>query len=83
MDGIAKDANIVVYCAVGSRSEKIARELKEMGFENVSNLYGGIFEWVNRGYEIVNDTGETDTVHAYNRFWGFWLQEGEKVYSEK
>lgn len=78
---IDKDATIVVYCAVGSRSEKITRELKEMGFENVSNLYGGIFEWVNQGYDIVNDSGKTNKIHAYNRFWGMWLQKGEKVYA--
>lgn len=51
-----------------------------MGFKNVSNLYGGIFEWVNQAHEIVNDSGKTDSVHAYNRFWGMWLQKGKKVY---
>lgn len=81
VSGIDKDAKMVVYCSVGSRSEKITLQLKEMGFNDVNNLYGGIFEWINQGYDVVNKTGKTDSIHAYSRFWGLWLQEGEKVYS--
>lgn len=77
---IDKEAKIVVYCAVGYRSEKITMRMKELGFNNVSSLYGGIFEWANQGYEVFNNSGKTDSVHAYNRFWGIWLQKGEKVY---
>jgi rhodanese-related sulfurtransferase len=72
---------VVVYCAVGYRSEKISEKLEEMGFTNVSNLYGGIFEWKNRGNTVVNETGPTEKVHAYNKTWGIWLRKGEKVYN--
>lgn len=78
---IPKDAEIIVYCSVGYRSEKIAEKLIEEGYQNVQNLYGGIFEWVNQGNEVVDKQGTpTPKVHAYNRIWGIWLKEGEKVY---
>ncbi len=77
---INKKQPIVIYCSVGFRSEKIAEKLQQAGFKNVSNLYGGIFEWVNNGYEVVNTSGKTLNVHAFNRIWGMWLQKGTKVY---
>lgn len=78
---IDKNARIVVYCSVGYRSEKIAEKLKGAGFTNVSNLYGGIFEWVNQGNKVVNSSErETNNVHAYNKTWGVWLNKGNKVY---
>jgi hypothetical protein len=43
-------------------------------------MYGGIFEWVNNGYPIVNSAGPTQRVHAFDRTWGVWLKKGEKVY---
>ena len=47
----------------------------------VYNLYGGLFEWVNQGKEVVKPNGETtETVHAYSKSWGIWLKKGEKVY---
>ena len=77
---IQKDRRIVVYCSVGYRSEKIAEKLLAAGYKNVSNLYGGIFEWVNQGNLVVNDKGPTQEVHAYDRTWGIWLKKGKKVY---
>ncbi len=78
---INKDQFIIVYCSVGYRSEKISEQLLEAGFTKVSNLYGGIFEWVNQGKPLVNTSGiQTDTVHAYNKTWGIWLNKGNKVY---
>ena len=77
---IVKGQRVVVYCSVGYRSEKIAEKLLTAGFTNVSNLYGGIFEWVNQGHPIRNAQGPTQQVHAFNRSWGIWLQRGKKVY---
>lgn len=72
---------IVIYCSVGYRSEKIGEKLIEAGFTNVSNLYGGVFEWVNQGNTIVNKKGEkTPNIHAYSKTWGIWLTQGVKVY---
>jgi rhodanese-related sulfurtransferase len=79
-----KDAKVVVYCSVGYRSEKVAEKLKDNGFENVSNLYGGIFEWKNEDLPIVNTDGEvTDSIHAFDKTWGIWLRNGVKVYNVK
>lgn len=81
LEGISKNQSIIVYCSVGYRSEKIAEQLKKKGFENVKNLYGGIFEWVNQDGQVVDAEGKpTKKVHAYNRMWGVWLNKGEKVY---
>ena len=71
---LPKDQPIVVYCSVGYRSEKIARKLEEQGFSHVYNLYGSIFEWVNRGYQVVDNKGQpTNSVHTYNKDWGRWV----------
>ncbi|MEL6124687.1 MAG: rhodanese-like domain-containing protein [Bacteroidota bacterium] len=75
------DTRIVVYCSVGYRSEKITQRLRENGYRHVSNLYGGLFEWMNRGYAVVDSEGKTtDRVHAFDRIWGIWLKRGQKVY---
>lgn len=69
-----KDKKIVVYCSIGYRSEKIAERIQAMGYE-VSNLYGSIFEWVNQGNQIVDNTGkETKELHTYNRKWSKWVE---------
>jgi len=83
---IPKDSKVIVYCSVGYRSERISEKLLEMGFSDVSNLYGGLFEWMNEEKEVVTGEGTeqtpTNQVHAYNRIWGVWLDvDGErKVY---
>lgn len=78
-----KDKEIVVYCSIGYRSEKVAEKLKKDGFTNVTNMLGGIFEWVNYENIIVDSISEkTNKVHAFNKFWSIWLNEdkSEKVY---
>ncbi len=78
---LPKNKPLIVYCAIGKRSEKITKKLLKEGFSNVRNLYGGIFEWVNQGNVVVdNENKPTNKVHAYGRFWGQFLEKGEKVY---
>lgn len=79
-DTIQKSRPIVVYCSVGYRSEKVAEKLRSAGYTHVSNLYGGIFEWVNQGHPVQDQQGLTQRVHAYDRSWGVWLRKGKKVY---
>jgi hypothetical protein len=67
---------------VGARSEKITEELLKKGYSDVSNLYGGIFEWVNEGKPVYTNNRKTTKVHAYSMAWGIWLKQGEKVYGE-
>jgi len=45
---VAKDAEIVVHCRSGARSQKAAVILKQHGFTNVQNLAGGILEWADK-----------------------------------
>lgn len=78
---IPKDTPVIVYCSVGYRSEKITEQLRKAGYTQVSNMYGGIFEWVNTDKPVVDDTGApTKKVHAYSKSWAIWLSKGEKVY---
>lgn len=78
---LPKHSPIVVYCSVGYRSERIGEKLLAAGYQNVRNLYGSLFEWVNQGNPVVDETGrQTPKVHAYSRPWGVWLTKGEKVY---
>ena len=79
---LREDQEIIVYCSVGYRSEKIGEELQKMGFDHVKNLYGGIFGWVNNGGTVVDEKGEkTRKVHAYDTSWAKWLNDrSEPVY---
>lgn len=79
-EGLSKSESIVVYCSVGYRSEQITQQLIDEGYENTVNLYGGIFEWVNQGFALYNDSGRTDEIHAYGLFWGLWVKSENKVY---
>ena len=80
---LPRDTSVVVYCAVGYRSEKIGEKLQEMGFKNIRKLYGGIFAWKNSGHVVVDPSGHpTDSVHAYDSNWSRWLWNGTKVYDK-
>ena len=71
---------VVVYCSVGVRSERMGERLHALGFQQVHNLYGGIFQWINDGLPVYNSTGITRNVHPYSTLWGAWLKRGRKVY---
>ena len=76
-----KEEKIVVYCSVGIRSEKIAKQLKKAGYTNVYNLYGGIFQWKNNGFKIFDtEEKETENVHVSSKYWAKFLLKGNKVY---
>ncbi len=78
---LPKNEKIIVYCSVGYRSERVGEKLQKLGFKNVYNIYGGIFEWKNEGLPTFNTNNqETDSVHTYNKTWSKWLQRGVKVY---
>ncbi|MCX7546900.1 rhodanese-like domain-containing protein [Xanthomarina sp. F1114] len=76
-----KQQTIVVYCSLGIRSENIAEKLSKAGYTNIYNLYGGVFEWKNKGFDVY-DTNETKTekVHAFSPEWSKWLTSGKKVF---
>jgi rhodanese-related sulfurtransferase len=79
-----KKTPIVVYCSIGVRSEDIGEKLMALGYNDVKNLYGGIFEWVNKGQPVYDKKEEqTNKVHAFNKHWGKLLIKGERVYDDK
>lgn len=72
--GIDYNQPIAVYCSIGYRSERIARELRKMGYRQAVNVYGSIFEWVNRGYPLSDGSGKSSQkVHGYDRNWSTWV----------
>jgi rhodanese-related sulfurtransferase len=71
---IPKNAELVLYCSVGYRSEQIGEKLIQLGFFNTYNLYGGIFEWANQRLPLANATEQpTHCVHTYNQAWSKWV----------
>ncbi|MAP80024.1 MAG: rhodanese [Aequorivita sp.] len=76
-----KNALIVVYCSLGIRSEKIGEKLQQAGFTKVKNLYGGIFNWKNKEFPIVNSKGEkTENIHGFSKHWSQYLKNGNIKY---
>lgn len=76
-----KNETIVVYCSLGIRSETIAAKLKKVGYQNVFNLYGGIFEWKNNNFSVYNSEGKvTDSIHVFSKEWSKWAKKGMKIY---
>lgn len=87
VEGVARDRTVVLYCAVGFRSERVGEQLLAAGFTDVFNLYGGIIEWHNRGYRLQpgpaatpDDAGAAPPVHGYRPRWGRWVERGRVIY---
>ncbi len=78
---VPKDAEIIVYCSIGARSQTIGEKLKAEGYTNVRNLYGGFFQWSNSGLQKVDSHGNpTVRIHGYSKDWGKWITKGKIVY---
>ena len=76
-----KKRKIIVYCSLGVRSERIGHKIKKAGYNNVFNLWGGIFEWKNEGKQVVDANNRvTENVHAYSKKWSAYLKKGIKIY---
>jgi len=69
-------ARVVVYCAVGYRSARMAERMRAAGLDDVVNLEGGIFRWANEGRPLVRGLDPAHAVHPYGPAWG-WLLEPE------
>ena len=48
-----RNRTYLVYCLVGIRSRNAANMMKELGFEDVVNMVGGIRQWQLEGLPIV------------------------------
>lgn len=74
LSSLSKTDSIYIYCSIGYRSEKIGEKLLALGFKNVFNLYGGVFNWVNSGYKVTGNNGkQTTEVHGYDKEWSKML----------
>jgi sulfur-carrier protein adenylyltransferase/sulfurtransferase len=49
---VPRDANVVLYCASGSRSVFGADTLQAMGYSSVASMAGGIRAWADAGGEV-------------------------------
>ena len=47
-----KEKRIILHCASGGRSALAAATLKQMGYENVAHLDGGIKAWKDAGFPV-------------------------------
>src|SRR5258708_5201575 len=59
---------VVLYCQTGLRSVLAAKQLKELGYQNVINLAGGYQKWAQSGLPVVKDVAMTpDQIQRYSR----------------
>jgi len=80
LSSIDKTKEIIVYCSIGARSQNIGKKLKKAGYKNVSNLYGGIFQWSNEERILINKHNKpTKQIHGYDKNWSKWVKKGEIV----
>jgi rhodanese-related sulfurtransferase len=49
---VARDAEIVLYCASGNRSALAAESLAQMGYTTVSSMTGGFRAWVDANGDV-------------------------------
>lgn len=83
LQSVSKDSQIVVYCSVGYRSAKVAQQLTKAGFQDVSNLEGGLFQWANErrtanlthSGTLVQAGQPTHLVHPYSAVWKLLLDK--------
>lgn len=50
---IPKDKQVIVVCQKGGRSSQAYDLLKEKGFENISNMEGGMEAWQEKGLPVI------------------------------
>jgi molybdopterin/thiamine biosynthesis adenylyltransferase/rhodanese-related sulfurtransferase len=63
-----RSREIVVYCAVGSRSAFAAKSLIELGYDNVASMAGGFTDWKRNGYDVQTSNALTAAQRArYSR----------------
>ena len=80
LQGIRKEAPIVVYCSVGIRSQRVGQKLLDAGYTQVWNLRGGIFKWLADGHGVVDLGGQpTENIHPYDSLWGIFAPSGHWV----
>jgi rhodanese-related sulfurtransferase len=49
---VAREAQVVIYCATGNRSALAAVTMEEMGYRDVCSMSGGIRDWAALGGDV-------------------------------
>ena len=63
-----RDAEIVLYCAGGTRSALAARAIGELGYTRVSSMEGGFGAWKRAGFDFeIPRTMDATQLSRYNR----------------
>mgnify|MGYP001614730040 FL=1 len=52
LEKLDRSKTYIVHCAVGGRSAKAVKIMKELGFGSAYNLTGGFGEWVKKGMKV-------------------------------
>lgn len=52
IDTLDKRQKYLVYCRSGNRSKQAMFLMRDLGFEEVYNLAGGIIDWNNKGFNV-------------------------------
>jgi rhodanese-related sulfurtransferase len=50
--GLSRDAELLVICLSGHRSQHQARKLVELGYTNVADVHGGLNSWKKAGLPV-------------------------------
>lgn len=53
LKSLDKSKTYLIYCRTGNRSSKALELMKQLGFESVSELAGGIASWQSQGKPVV------------------------------
>lgn len=76
VEALPRDGKILVYCSVGYRSSDVAARMRQAGFTDVADLYGGIFLWNNKALPLYRGDAQVDQIHPYDDEWGRWITRG-------
>jgi rhodanese-related sulfurtransferase len=58
MAEVPQDGEVVVVCRSGGRSAQVVAYLQAHGWDNVSNLAGGMEDWQAAGRDLVSEDGQ-------------------------
>ncbi len=75
---IPRNKPVIVYCRAGIRSSEAANILIEGGFKAVYDMKGGITEWQNSGYPVVQENSNAENTNNENQ--GFVTLSVAEVY---
>jgi len=81
MNQVPKDRPVLIYCTIGVRSNRVAKELSDKGFSSIYDMKEGILGWANNQLPVIDTKNRpTDSIHTYNKSFAHLLKHGKAVY---